>query len=231
MCMPENGPSSGTSLPAEFLRLFSRDQGRLFRYVAALVPRLQDAEDVLSETTVTLWSEFGNFEPGTNFLAWARRIAHLRVLEHYRARSRRLPDDVLAALVVEMDHREPEADPRLLFLAECREKLTPADQNILQRVRRQSPSSRTCSRIRASDEFDFKVTRPNPPGTAGMHRPKNGGVCPEKLSRRAIEEPIENIRSALGSSTMTLHQHDPDFDELSSSSSARTGYRTRTGCG
>jgi RNA polymerase sigma-70 factor (ECF subfamily) len=115
------------------VRLFSRDQGRLFRYVAALVPVLQDAEDVLSETTVTLWREFGNFEPGTNFLAWARRIAHLRVLEHYRTRSRRLPDEVLKALVAEMERRETEADPRLSFLAECRQKLTQSDENLLER--------------------------------------------------------------------------------------------------
>ncbi len=119
------------------MRLFSRDQGRLFRYVAALVPILQDAEDVLSETTVTLWQEFCNFEPGTNFLAWARRIAHLRVLEYYRTRSKHdlqrcLPDGVLKALVVELEQREAEADPRLSFLAECRQKLTPFDQSLLQ---------------------------------------------------------------------------------------------------
>ena len=131
--MPENEPNVASSSPAEFVQLFSRDQGRLFRYVAALVPNLQDAEDVLSETTVTLWREFGNFEPGTNFLAWARRIAHFRVLEHYRGRSRRLPDELLKTLIVELERREPEANRRLTFLGECRQKLTPADQLLLER--------------------------------------------------------------------------------------------------
>jgi RNA polymerase sigma-70 factor (ECF subfamily) len=130
--MQPSEPNAGSSLPAEFVQLFSRDQGRLFRYVAALVPILQDAEDVLSETTVTLWREFSNFEPGTNFLAWARRIAHLRVLEYYRTRSRRLPDEVLQALVADLEQREAEVDPRLSFLAECRQKLTPSDQSLLQ---------------------------------------------------------------------------------------------------
>ncbi len=140
--VPENGPNAGSSSPTEnagssspteFVRLFSRNQGRLFRFVAALVPNLQDAEDVLSETTVVLWSEFSNFELGTNFLVWARRIAHLRVLEHYRACRRRLPDNVLAALVLDMERREAEADHRLSFLAECRQKLASSDQRLLER--------------------------------------------------------------------------------------------------
>ena len=133
MNVPRNEPIAGSSSPAEFVQLFSRDQGRLFRYVAAIVPNVQDAEDVLSETTIILWREFGNFEPGTNFLAWARRIAHLRVLEYYRARSRRLPDEVLEILSVEVERREAEANPRLSYLAECRQKLTPSDRLLLDR--------------------------------------------------------------------------------------------------
>jgi RNA polymerase sigma-70 factor, ECF subfamily len=131
--MPDSGSFDGSSSPAEFVRLFSRDQGRLFRYVVALVPNLQDAEDVLSETTVTLWREFGHFEQGTNFFAWARRIAHFRAQEFYRARSRRLPDEVLEALAAETEKREMEVDPRLLYLAECRERLPASDHDLLQR--------------------------------------------------------------------------------------------------
>ena len=130
--MADSTPSEGHPLPSEFIELYSRNQARLFRYVAALVPNLQDAEDVLSETAVTLWQEFHKFEPETNFLAWARRIAHFRVLDHYRHRSRRLPEDILRSLVAEMDRREAEADPRLSFLSECRQGLSPSDQDILE---------------------------------------------------------------------------------------------------
>ena len=60
-----------------FVGLYAQHQGQLFRYVAAIVPHLQDAEDVLGEVTVALWQNFPSFEPGTSFLAWARRIAYL----------------------------------------------------------------------------------------------------------------------------------------------------------
>jgi RNA polymerase sigma-70 factor, ECF subfamily len=130
--MSDSGVHDASS-PAEFVRLFSRDQGRLFRYVVALVPNLQDAEDVLSETTVTLWREFSHFEQGTNFFAWARRIAHLRAHVYYRGRDRRLPEEVLEALAAEAVSRETEADPRLSYLAECREKLPAADHDLLER--------------------------------------------------------------------------------------------------
>jgi RNA polymerase sigma-70 factor (ECF subfamily) len=82
---------------------------------------------------VTLWQEFHKFQSETNFLAWARRIAHFRVLEHYRHRSRRLPEEVLQSLVAEMDRRETAADPRLSFLSECRQKLASSDQELLER--------------------------------------------------------------------------------------------------
>jgi RNA polymerase sigma-70 factor, ECF subfamily len=131
--VPEDDRSARATSPAEFMQLFSRDQGRLFRYVAAMVPVLQDAEDVLSETTLTLWREFANFEPGTNFLAWARRIAHLRVLEYYRVRGRRLSDQVLTALAVDIERRDAQVDLRLTYLAECRQQLPSDDQTLLTR--------------------------------------------------------------------------------------------------
>ena len=34
-----------------------------------------DAEDILQACRLTLWKQFETFEPGTNFLAWARKIA------------------------------------------------------------------------------------------------------------------------------------------------------------
>jgi RNA polymerase sigma-70 factor (ECF subfamily) len=118
---------------AEFLRLFSHDQSKLFRYIVALVTNLQDAEDILGETTLTLWREFDHFSAGTNFLAWARRIAYLRVLEYYRVRARRFPEDLLAVLASEFERREAEPDARLGFLADCRKKLRLADQTLLER--------------------------------------------------------------------------------------------------
>ena len=45
-----NPPNEG-----DFVRLYAEHQGYLLRYVTALVPHLQDAEDILGEVTVVLW--------------------------------------------------------------------------------------------------------------------------------------------------------------------------------
>jgi RNA polymerase sigma-70 factor, ECF subfamily len=118
---------------AEFISLYAKCQSDLFRYVATLVPHLQDAEDVLSEVTVALWEKFGDFERGASFLAWARRFAYLRVLKYYRARDRRfvLPQRLLQKLAAEIRLREEPTDPRLIYLAECKNELSIQDRQLL----------------------------------------------------------------------------------------------------
>ena len=118
----------------DFVRLYAQHQGHLFRYVTALVPHLQDAEDVFGEVTVTLWDNFSRFQKGTSFPAWARRIAHLRVLEYYRARDRRLvfPQPLLEQLAADFESSDEAADQRLLYLAECKEELAPEDRQLLE---------------------------------------------------------------------------------------------------
>jgi RNA polymerase sigma-70 factor (ECF subfamily) len=119
---------------ADFVGLYAQHQSDLFRYVAALVPHLQDAEDVLSEVTVMLWKNFGDFEQGTNFLAWARQIAYLRVLKYYRARNRRLvlPQRLLEKLASDLTFRDEVTDQRLTYLAECKKELSVPDVQLVE---------------------------------------------------------------------------------------------------
>ncbi len=119
----------------EFVALYGRCQGHLFRYVAALVPHLQDAEDVLGETAVVLWNRFAEFERGTNFMAWARRIAYLRVLEYYRARNRRflLPERLLENLAAEAESRETGIAKKLALMVECKGLLPTQDLRLLEK--------------------------------------------------------------------------------------------------
>lgn len=118
----------------EFIALYAQHQGRLLQYVAAMVPHLQDAEDVLSETTVALWENFGDFASGTSFLAWARQIAYLRVLEFYRARKRRLmmPERLLERLAEESQAREAKFADKVDYLAECKDELSQQDRRLLE---------------------------------------------------------------------------------------------------
>jgi RNA polymerase sigma-70 factor (ECF subfamily) len=71
---------------AEFLELYTTNYPRLQFYVTALLPLRNDASDVLQDTSMILWRKFDNFELGTNFFAWACKIARLEVMK-YRERN------------------------------------------------------------------------------------------------------------------------------------------------
>lgn len=84
-----------------FLELLTQHERSLALYVHGLVPRDEAAEDILQQTKMLLWKHFGDFEPGTNFLAWARKIAFHQILTHRRQKKRQhlpLEEQALEAL-------------------------------------------------------------------------------------------------------------------------------------
>lgn len=74
----------------EFVELLARHDRALTLYVYGLIPLHADADDVLQQTKMIMWKCFGEFEKGTNFIAWARRIAFHQILG-YRRKSKRYP--------------------------------------------------------------------------------------------------------------------------------------------
>ncbi len=71
-----------------FLELLTAHDRALSLYVHSLVPRDAAAEDILQQTKMLLWKHFDDFEPGTHFLAWARKIAFHQILTHRRQKKR-----------------------------------------------------------------------------------------------------------------------------------------------
>src|SRR5262249_34859663 len=78
-------PAGRTEL---FIRLLGQSHRSLHLYVMSLVPNRNDAEDILQQTNLVLWREFHQFEPGTNFTAWACRVAFNQVLAWRKRRQR-----------------------------------------------------------------------------------------------------------------------------------------------
>jgi RNA polymerase sigma-70 factor (ECF subfamily) len=118
----------------QFVRLLSRHQEALFRYIFALLPHEEDARDALQETGVALYRKFAEYDPSRPFLAWAYRFAYLEV-QKQRERNQRgrrfLNDDLVARLAREREQLEPALDDRLLALENCLEKLPPADRELV----------------------------------------------------------------------------------------------------
>src|SRR5438445_9579847 len=72
------------ALVDEVQRLFLRHAGLLRGFILGLLPDHNLAEDVFQEVFLTVTRKAAEFRPGTNFLAWVRSIARLKVLECVR---------------------------------------------------------------------------------------------------------------------------------------------------
>src|SRR4051812_3258194 len=78
----------GRDRMSEFVELYSSHYRRLQFYVMAMLPTANDASDVLQETSLVLWKKFDSFQSGTNFFAWACKIARLQALKHWQRQDR-----------------------------------------------------------------------------------------------------------------------------------------------
>jgi RNA polymerase sigma-70 factor (ECF subfamily) len=99
-----------------------------------MVRRLQDAEDVFQQASMTMWRKFDEFQPGTDFVAWACRVARFKALNFLDAKGRQRVY-FSEGLLEELARHEPSTaelqETRLKALAQCREKLSPIDQQLL----------------------------------------------------------------------------------------------------
>jgi RNA polymerase sigma-70 factor (ECF subfamily) len=66
--------------------LYERHRATIARYVAARIRDASDAEDLTEAIFESAWRAMGRYrEQGVPFLAWLYRLAHNRVVDHYRA--------------------------------------------------------------------------------------------------------------------------------------------------
>jgi RNA polymerase sigma-70 factor, ECF subfamily len=116
------------------VRLLTRHQDHLFRYILALLPHVEDARDTLQETSVALYRKFAEYDTGKPFLPWAYSFAYLEVLKFRdsgRRRSRALRPEVLEQLARERAEHESVLDARLEALEHCLAELSPEDQRLI----------------------------------------------------------------------------------------------------
>lgn len=110
----------------EFVRLLGQNQRRLFLYLCSMLPNRGDADDLLQETNMVLWREFHNFELGTNFTAWACRVAfnQVRAWRKRRQRDRLVFSDAfITAISKELTDESTKLEERSLALANCLQRL------------------------------------------------------------------------------------------------------------
>ena len=127
----------GNDRTQEFMELLTQHDRALGVYVYSLVRDGADADDILQQTKLILWRCFAQFEPGTNFLAWARKTAFHQVLTHRRQTKREhlpLSEETLEALHHEVERLGDMGDSRRDALRACLAKL-PAEHRQLVTLR------------------------------------------------------------------------------------------------
>lgn len=120
---------------AEFVQLFTKYQRRLFLLILAQIHDPIEAEEVLQNANVIVWKKCGQFQPGTNFLAWAAAIVNYEVLK-YRTRRIRdrlvFSDEFLASVAAEAVERSEELEQRRVALKDCIQKLRSQDRELIE---------------------------------------------------------------------------------------------------
>ena len=126
-----------------FVALLTQHQRAVGAYVLTLVPNWTDAEEILQETNVVLWREFDKFVEGTNFLAWACRVAFHQVLA-FRKRKKRekleFSEAFLDAVANEAVEVGEHLESRHGAMTRCIEKLDDAHRELLRRRYRDADS-------------------------------------------------------------------------------------------
>ena len=125
--------ASNAAAQHEFLTVFLANEREIFRYAAALVPTIGDAQEIVQQTAVVLWEKFDQYDATRPFAPWACRFA-LNIARQWMARRRRwkalLDGDLAEELALRREQLRSEFDSRLVHLEHCLEKL-PAEQRSL----------------------------------------------------------------------------------------------------
>lgn len=110
----------------EFLTLLTQHDRALGLYVYSMVSSNADADDVLQQTKMVMWRSFDQFESGTNFIAWARKVAFHQILNSRRQHKRQhlpLSDEMLEALSHGVAQLSERGEDRREALQSCLRKL------------------------------------------------------------------------------------------------------------
>lgn len=118
-----------------FLSLFLRSEREIFRYVAALVPNVADAEDIVQQSALALWEKFDTYDPSQPFTPWACRFA-LNKARQWMERNQRwkaLLDGGLAEeLALRHEQLRPDIEARLCRLEGCLRQLPDEQRNLVE---------------------------------------------------------------------------------------------------
>ncbi|MDA1014530.1 MAG: sigma-70 family RNA polymerase sigma factor [Planctomycetota bacterium] len=119
----------------EFVQLFTLTQRRIYLFILAQIPNPTEAEELLQNTNLVIWSKYHQFKLGTNFFAWACQISRFEVLKYRERKSHeklRFNDDFVQWVADEAEENADLLEMRRQALGQCLNKLRSRDRELIQ---------------------------------------------------------------------------------------------------
>ncbi|MFK7777227.1 MAG: sigma-70 family RNA polymerase sigma factor [Gimesia sp.] len=129
-------PDTESENGREFIASFTKSQRRVYLYILSMIPRPLEAEEILQNTNLIIWKKSQQFEPGTNFFAWACQIAHYEILKYRKKRSRdkhQFSDEFVSQVAEAVKENQDIFELRRNALTICLGKLRTKDRELIQR--------------------------------------------------------------------------------------------------
>jgi RNA polymerase sigma-70 factor (ECF subfamily) len=135
---PQKLPETNAGVPAlpdeEFVREFTRAQRYVYLFILSQVGRVQDAEEILQDTNLVVWSKSHQFQKGTNFISWSYQIATYEILKFRQKQQRSkllFNDELLQGIARTFDATDTVWESRWQALEACMQKLHEHDRQLI----------------------------------------------------------------------------------------------------
>lgn len=119
----------------DFVRELTNHQGDLLFFIRALCGNADAAADIRQVVNMILWRKRSQFQPGSNFKAWAFQVARLEVKTYSRKAEKsgsfEFDPDFLKTLAEESTEHIDDLPERRAALDECLKGLTPKDDELI----------------------------------------------------------------------------------------------------
>jgi RNA polymerase sigma-70 factor (ECF subfamily) len=157
----------GVPQKSEFVRLWAMHGQRVYAHLLTLTSNDADADEIYQDVAMTLWTKFDQYAAGTDFLAWARRVALNKVRNFRRLRHHKTV--LCSPEFLEAVDRATASDAETLesqrrALANCFSRLSPRQKDLLRQRYRpgatpQSVASQTGRNVKSVYEALRRIHR------------------------------------------------------------------------
>lgn len=130
------GEPSNDGMAGQFAYLMMKNKDALYRYLFSMHPWVDEVDDLLQDTAMTLWKKIDEYDTEREFLPWALRVAYFEVLrwrKHMRKRRFLLSDELVNKLSAGASEQDDLDEARFAALQDCLAKLPEKQRDIVKR--------------------------------------------------------------------------------------------------